>query len=275
MNSALCRKLGIEFPLFAFSHCRDVVAAVSNAGGFGVLGAVAHTAESLAIDLKWIDEHVNGMPYGIDLLIPNKMEDKEGGLTAADLEARVPPEHRRHVAGLLARHGIDTADLWSAGQGVHDYTDNMREGGAARTSRRRLQPSHQAVRECAGRAAAFDHETRTRQRASWWAPSPAPRNMRSSTPGPGSTFSWSPAPRQAGTAARSRPWCWCPRCCRRSRTTRTSTFWRPEESRPGGRWRRAWPWAPTAPGTASVWLTTAEAETTPTVKKKDAGGDLP
>jgi len=52
MKSALCRKLGIEFPLFAFSHCRDVVAAVSNAGGFGVLGAVAHTAESLEIDLR-------------------------------------------------------------------------------------------------------------------------------------------------------------------------------------------------------------------------------
>ncbi len=132
MKSALCRKLGIEFPLFAFSHCRDVVAAVSNAGGFGVLGAVAHTAESLEVDLKWIDGHVNGKPYGIDLLIPNKMEDKEGGLTSTDLEARVPPEHRRHVAGLLAQHGIDTADLWSAGQGGHDYTDNMREGGAAR-----------------------------------------------------------------------------------------------------------------------------------------------
>ena len=132
MKSALCRKLGIEFPLFAFSHCRDVVAAVSNAGGFGVLGAVAHTAECLEIDLKWIDEHVNGKPYGIDLLIPNKMEDKEGGLTSADLEARVPPEHRRHVAGLLAKHGIDTGDLWTAPQGDHDYTDNMREGGAAR-----------------------------------------------------------------------------------------------------------------------------------------------
>jgi NAD(P)H-dependent flavin oxidoreductase YrpB (nitropropane dioxygenase family) len=132
MKSALCRKLGIEFPLFAFSHCRDVVAAVSNAGGFGVLGAVAHTAESLEIDLTWIEEHVNGKPYGIDLLIPNKMEDKEGGLTAADLEARVPPEHRRHVAGLLAQHGIDTADLWTARQGDYDYTDNMREGGAAR-----------------------------------------------------------------------------------------------------------------------------------------------
>ena len=33
--------LGVEFPICAFSHCRDVVAAVSNAGGFGILGAVA------------------------------------------------------------------------------------------------------------------------------------------------------------------------------------------------------------------------------------------
>ena len=37
--------LDIEFPIFAFSHCRDVVAAVSRAGGFGVLGALAFTPE--------------------------------------------------------------------------------------------------------------------------------------------------------------------------------------------------------------------------------------
>ncbi|MGD9885483.1 MAG: nitronate monooxygenase, partial [Reyranella sp.] len=98
MKSALCRDLGIEFPLFAFSHCRDVVAEVTRAGGMGVLGAVGHTPESLEIDLRWIDERVGGKPYGIDLLVPNNMEAKEGGVTAEDLEARVPPEHRRHVA---------------------------------------------------------------------------------------------------------------------------------------------------------------------------------
>ena len=130
MKSALCRKLGIEFPLFAFSHCRDVVAEVSKAGGFGVLGATAHTAQTLEIDLAWIDAHVDGKPYGIDLLIPNKMEDKEGGLTAADLEARVPPEHRKYISDLLARHGIETADLWSGRYRGHDSTDNLREAGA-------------------------------------------------------------------------------------------------------------------------------------------------
>lgn len=131
MKSALCRKLGIEFPLFAFSHCRDVVAAVTNAGGFGVLGAVGHSAETLEIELRWIDEHVDGKPYGLDLLIPNKMEGKEASLTAAELQARIPPEHRSYIASLLEHHGIDTNDLWT-GEHAYDYSANMREEGAAR-----------------------------------------------------------------------------------------------------------------------------------------------
>ena len=56
MKSALCDRLGFEFPLFAFSHCRDVVAAVTNAGGFGVLGATIHTPETLEIEFAWIDD---------------------------------------------------------------------------------------------------------------------------------------------------------------------------------------------------------------------------
>jgi hypothetical protein len=66
MKLRICELLGIEFPLFAFRHCRDVVAAVSRAGGFGVLGATRHSPESIEIELKWIDDHVNGKPYGLD-----------------------------------------------------------------------------------------------------------------------------------------------------------------------------------------------------------------
>lgn len=131
MKSALCDRLGIEFPLFAFTHCRDVVAAVTNAGGMGVLGAVGHTPESLEIELSWIDEQVDGKPYGVDLLIPNKLDAKEGGLTAAEIEARVPPEHRQYVTDLLEKHGIDTGDLWSEGID-DDYGDNYRAAGAAK-----------------------------------------------------------------------------------------------------------------------------------------------
>ena len=72
MRTPICDRLGIEFPIFAFSHCRDVVAAVSRAGGFGVLGALAFTPEELEIELNWIDEHVDGKPYGVDIVMPAK-----------------------------------------------------------------------------------------------------------------------------------------------------------------------------------------------------------
>src|SRR5690349_17013853 len=66
VRTPICDRLGIEFPLFAFSHCRDVVAAVSKAGGYGVLGALAFSPDQLEIELSWIDEHVGGKPYGVD-----------------------------------------------------------------------------------------------------------------------------------------------------------------------------------------------------------------
>ena len=65
--------LGVEFPICAFSHCRDVVAAVTNAGGFGILGAVAHSPERLHNELTWIEEQTGGKPYGVDLLLPPKV----------------------------------------------------------------------------------------------------------------------------------------------------------------------------------------------------------
>ncbi|MEN3273431.1 MAG: hypothetical protein V7636_2192, partial [Actinomycetota bacterium] len=81
MQNRVCEMLGVEFPILAFSHCRDVVAAVTNAGGFGVLGAVAHTPEQLEIDLAWIEAEVKGKPYGLDLLLPQKYAGAdEGGL---------------------------------------------------------------------------------------------------------------------------------------------------------------------------------------------------
>jgi NAD(P)H-dependent flavin oxidoreductase YrpB (nitropropane dioxygenase family) len=111
MTNRLCARLGIEFPLFAFSHCRDVVAAVSKAGGFGVLGATAFNPSSLEIELQWIDAHVDGKPYGIDVLIPENLSVKhEKGLTAKKLGDRIPQGHRDFVNGLLRSHGVEPAD---------------------------------------------------------------------------------------------------------------------------------------------------------------------
>jgi NAD(P)H-dependent flavin oxidoreductase YrpB (nitropropane dioxygenase family) len=76
MRTPICDQLGIEFPLFAFSHCRDVVAAVSKAGGYGVLGALAYSPDQLEIELSWIDDNVDGKPYGVDFAMPEKFVGK-------------------------------------------------------------------------------------------------------------------------------------------------------------------------------------------------------
>jgi NAD(P)H-dependent flavin oxidoreductase YrpB (nitropropane dioxygenase family) len=109
MKTPLCDRLGIEFPIFAFTHCRDVVAAVSNAGGFGVLGAVGFTPEQLEIELKWIDEHVGDKPYGVDIVIPGKYEgmgEMDPAKLEQELKKMIPLQHREFCAKILADHGV-------------------------------------------------------------------------------------------------------------------------------------------------------------------------
>ena len=107
MQTAIASQLGIEFPIFAFSHCRDVVAAVSKAGGLGVLGAVGHTPELLDTELTWIEEHCGGKPFGVDLLLPPKYVGAEqGGIDAKQAAELLPEEHRAFVDDLLARYGV-------------------------------------------------------------------------------------------------------------------------------------------------------------------------
>jgi len=107
MQTPICDLLGIEFPIVAFSHCRDVVAAVTNAGGLGVLGAGTHSPEHLDVELRWIDEQVKGRPYGVDLLLPAKYEGaSEGGLDRNAIAQRLPAEHVAFVADLMRRYDI-------------------------------------------------------------------------------------------------------------------------------------------------------------------------
>jgi NAD(P)H-dependent flavin oxidoreductase YrpB (nitropropane dioxygenase family) len=112
MKSPVCEMLGIEFPLFAFSHCRDVVAAVSRAGGFGVLGATGHSPESVHRELNWIDEHVDGKPYGIDVLVPENMATAgEKDVTYNSLRTRIPSEHRAFTQSLLDSAGVEMVQV--------------------------------------------------------------------------------------------------------------------------------------------------------------------
>jgi NAD(P)H-dependent flavin oxidoreductase YrpB (nitropropane dioxygenase family) len=122
MRTSITDLLDIEFPIFAFSHCRDVVAAVSKAGGLGVLGAVAHTPEQLEIDLHWIEEQIGGRPYGVDLIVPAKYAgDETGGYTMDDIRSLIPAEHQEFVDDILSRYqvpGLPAGDEPTAGRGL-------------------------------------------------------------------------------------------------------------------------------------------------------------
>ena len=126
MKSPICEMLGIEFPLVAFTHCRDVVVEVSKAGGMGVLGAAGHNAESLEIELRWIDEHIGGKPYGVDLIAPTSMAASDDD-TSETMLSRVPQEHRDFARSILAQYHIDTSDL---------YRNQRAGGGGFLTSKR-------------------------------------------------------------------------------------------------------------------------------------------
>jgi NAD(P)H-dependent flavin oxidoreductase YrpB (nitropropane dioxygenase family) len=107
MRTAVTEMFGIDVPIFAFSHCRDVVAAVTRAGGMGVLGAVAHSPEQLEIDLDWIEAEIGDRPYGVDLIVPMRYAGYEaGGLSIDDVRALIPPQHRAYVADILRRYDV-------------------------------------------------------------------------------------------------------------------------------------------------------------------------
>ena len=128
MHTPICERLGIEFPIFAFSHCRDVVAAVSRAGGFGVLGALAFSTKELEVELQWIDDHVGDRPYGVDVVMPSSQPGSpraEADPSEAEkkLSAMVPPEHRAFVARLLADHGVPELPPGSKARGLLGWVD--------------------------------------------------------------------------------------------------------------------------------------------------------
>ena len=105
MRTPICKRLGCELPIFAFSHCRDVIVEVTKAGGFGVLGAATFSPEQLEAELRWIDQHVEGRNYGVDVIIPTKY-DKEAEASLDDLEKLIPQEHRDFMEKILTDAGI-------------------------------------------------------------------------------------------------------------------------------------------------------------------------
>ncbi|WP_282791660.1 nitronate monooxygenase [Streptomyces sp. CC224B] len=127
MQTELSRRLGIEHAVFGFTPFPAVAAAISRAGGLGVLGAVRYTAPGdLARDLDWIQDHVDGRPYGLDVVMPAK---KVEGVTEAEVEALIPEGHRQFVKDTLARHGVpEPAEGEAAGWRITGWMEQVARG---------------------------------------------------------------------------------------------------------------------------------------------------
>jgi len=116
MRTDLCERFGIEHPIFAFTPSEHVAAAVSRAGGLGVLGCVRfNDAEELDRTLSWLDENTDGKPYGVDIVMPMKVPT-EG--SAVDLSSYIPEEHRRFVDETLLKLGIPPLPEGEGREGV-------------------------------------------------------------------------------------------------------------------------------------------------------------
>jgi NAD(P)H-dependent flavin oxidoreductase YrpB (nitropropane dioxygenase family) len=124
MPATLASEFGVGYPIFAFSHCRDVVAEVSRRGGFGVFGAATYTVEELDTELQWIDDHSGGKPYGVDVLMPARTADTgtmDQGKLRDELAALIPEEHRKFVRRVLEENGIPTRPI----DAPFKYTGNL------------------------------------------------------------------------------------------------------------------------------------------------------
>ena len=127
MRTDLCDLFDIDVPIFAFSHCRDVVAAVTNAGGLGVLGALAFSPEQLELELRWIDDNVDGKPYGVDTVMPmsyagkdeglGKSDDETGKVDASAFQNMIPEETKKWIERVLEEYEVPPLPETTGGRG--------------------------------------------------------------------------------------------------------------------------------------------------------------
>src|SRR6056297_3668355 len=137
MHTPIMDMFGLESPIFAFSHCRDVVAAVSRSGGMGTLGTSHFTADQLELELKWLDEHTDGKPYGVDVLFPASAKKEYENLTVADLKRILPQEHREFVEDLMKKHNVPEFSKEESEAILEDYMSNLTR--THREAERRLE----------------------------------------------------------------------------------------------------------------------------------------
>jgi len=103
LHTKLCDMLEIEFPVMAFTHCKDVVVAVVNAGGFACLGEAMHPPERISQDINWIRERVGGKPFGVDLVLPSSAPPAG---TVDKLQEGIPDDYWAYARTILDKYDV-------------------------------------------------------------------------------------------------------------------------------------------------------------------------
>ncbi len=106
MQTEVMKMFGLKAPIFAFSHCRDVVAAVSRAGGLGALGTTRESVSELEVMLNWIDDHIDDEPYGVDVVFPSKAPKEFETMSAKEVIGLIPQTHWDFVEDVLREYGV-------------------------------------------------------------------------------------------------------------------------------------------------------------------------
>ncbi len=125
MHTPVMEMFGLTAPIFAFSHCRDVVAAVSRSGGMGTLGTSHFTADQLELELSWLDQHCDGKPYGVDVLFPSKQPKEYENLTPETVNQYLPKEHREFVAALMRKYDVPELSKEQSEEMMREYMSDL------------------------------------------------------------------------------------------------------------------------------------------------------
>lgn len=108
LTTPLCDRLGIEVPIISAGmgpiSGPDLVAAVSNAGGLGVLGCTSMAPDEVRAYIRRTRE-LTDRPFGVDLILPARLD--QGGLSVADVAEQIPAEHRAAATRIAADLGVE------------------------------------------------------------------------------------------------------------------------------------------------------------------------
>lgn len=103
IRTPICDQLGIQHPVFGFTHEPDVAVAIAQAGGFPVLGLGRDAPEDIPGVIAQVEDRLGGLPYGIDLMLPANVPQQAD---PASLRDTLPQAQVDFVEGLRKRFAI-------------------------------------------------------------------------------------------------------------------------------------------------------------------------